>query len=207
MNADLLDSGVIPLVTVASARAAAPLWAAMADGGIRVVEVTLRTPAGLDALTDAAKTLVAGAGTVVDPAQVDAAVDAGAAFIVSPGCDPRVVERARERGVPTIPGVATATEVQLAASLGLDRLKLFPAGLLGGLDLIDAFRGPFPGIRYLVSGGVTAENLRDYLRHPGVFAASGSWLAPSAAIAAGDWKHITDRCAAAVEVARAGRPA
>jgi 2-dehydro-3-deoxyphosphogluconate aldolase/(4S)-4-hydroxy-2-oxoglutarate aldolase len=195
---------LVPVIVIDDASRAGDLAGALVDGGIGAVEVTLRTPAGLDAMAAMAALggLIVGAGTVISPEQVDASAASGATFIVSPGFDEEVVARARELGLGVLPGVATATEVQRALRAGLTQLKLFPADRLGGLAMIDSLLGPFPGIRFMPSGGVTAANAAEYLAHPGVFAISGSWMATRAQIAAGDFDAIRDASAAAMDIVR-----
>lgn len=183
---------IIPVVVIDEAERAPELAAALAAGGITCAEITLRTPAGLQAIgaiSDLSHFLV-GAGTVLTAEQVDRCVDAGAQFLVSPGLDVEVVARARFHDVPVLPGVATATEVQRALRLGVDVLKFFPADRLGGLETIAALAGPFPAVRFVPSGGVTASNAAEYLRHPAIFGISGSWMASRSAIAAGDFDGI-----------------
>ena len=128
---------------------------------------------------------------MITAAQVDRAVDAGAAFIVSPGLDEEVVARARTRGVPIIPGVATATEIQRALALGLSTVKLFPAGPLGGPAMLAALSAPFPGVRFVPTGGIGAAELADYLALPSVLAVGGSWLVAPALLREGRWDDIT----------------
>jgi 2-dehydro-3-deoxyphosphogluconate aldolase/(4S)-4-hydroxy-2-oxoglutarate aldolase len=200
----LVAARVVPVVVIDDAARAGDLAAALADGGIQAVEVTLRTPAGLDALAAMANQggLTVGAGTVLTAEQIDACADAGARFIVSPGFDDDVVARAQQLGIGIVPGVATATEVQRAIRADLRELKLFPADRLGGLGMIDSLSGPFPGIRYMPSGGVTPENALEYLAHPSVFAVSGSWMAGRAAIASGDFDGIRAASAAAMALVR-----
>jgi 2-dehydro-3-deoxyphosphogluconate aldolase/(4S)-4-hydroxy-2-oxoglutarate aldolase len=195
---------IVPVIVIDDAARAGELAVALADGGIRAVEVTLRTPAGLDAMAAMAAHggLIVGAGTVLTPAQVDASVSAGAQFIVSPGIDDEVIARAQEAGLGVLPGVATATEVQRALRAGLSELKLFPADRLGGLGMIDSLTGPFPDIRFMPSGGVSAANAVEYLAHRSVFAISGSWMATRAAISAGDFDGIRAASAAAVDLVR-----
>ncbi len=202
---DLLAAArIVPVVVIDDAARARDVGAAMAEGGIRAVEVTLRTPAGLDAMAAMAENpqLTVGAGTVLTPDQVTSCADAGARFIVSPGLDDDVVARAQQLGLGVLPGVATATEAQRAIRAGLTELKLFPADRLGGIAIIDSLGGPFPGLRYMPSGGVTAANTLEYLAHPSVFAVSGSWMAGRAAIAAGDFDGIRDASAAAMDLVR-----
>ncbi len=194
--------GIVPVVVLDDPRDGEPLARALRDGGIPCAEFTLRTPAGLGALAAAARVegFFAGAGTVLTADQADAVADAGAAFAVSPGYAPAVVDQTRRRGVPMIPGVATATEVQRAMADGFTHVKIFPAGMLGGPAYLDALGGPFPDLKVLPSGGVCVDNLGDYLSRPAVFAASGSWMVPRAAIAAGDFDTIRALAAACAAI-------
>ncbi|MGC5170325.1 bifunctional 4-hydroxy-2-oxoglutarate aldolase/2-dehydro-3-deoxy-phosphogluconate aldolase [Microbacterium sp. DT81.1] len=181
MTGSVLESSpVIPGVVTEDAAAAPALAAALLRGGIRCAEITLRTPAGLDAIRAIARNsdpgFTVGAGTVLDVDQFDAAVAAGAAFVVSPGLDPAIVERANSRGIEVLPGVATATEVQYARRLGVRTVKFFPADRLGGLATISAFAAPFSDMAFVPSGGVSTANMADYLAHTSVPAVSGSWM-------------------------------
>jgi len=179
--------GVVPVPTVANAREADILADGLAVGGLPVLEVALRNQYGLSAIERIAARgdVLVGAGTVLDPEQLRRSLDAGAAFVVAPGLDEEIVEAALAAGVPVLPGVMTPSDVQRGIRLGLDRLKLFPAGVAGGLALVDALAPVFPDVSFMPSGGVNAANLGDYLAHPAVFAASGSWIASPARIAAG----------------------
>jgi 2-dehydro-3-deoxyphosphogluconate aldolase / (4S)-4-hydroxy-2-oxoglutarate aldolase len=170
-----------------------------AEGGISTVEITLRTPAGLTALRRIAKRtdLIVGAGTVLNAGQVDAAVDAGAQFIVSPGFSAPVVERAGDLGVLVLPGIATPSELQAAVNAGLSAVKLFPAAQLGGTSMIDALTGPFPDVRFFPSGGITTATASRYLDHPAVFAIGVSWLINRDHLANERFDRITDDCRAA----------
>jgi len=184
--------GIVPVVVVDDARHGLPLAEALRDGGIPCAEFTLRTPAGIGALEAAAKVdgFLSGAGTVLSARQTDAVADAGGRFIVSPGYSTAVNRRAHELGVAMLPGVATPTELQRARDDGYTHVKVFPAAVLGGPAYIDALAGPFPDMMLLPSGGLTPENLATYLQRPTVFAGSGSWMVPRAAIAAGDFVTI-----------------
>jgi 2-dehydro-3-deoxyphosphogluconate aldolase/(4S)-4-hydroxy-2-oxoglutarate aldolase len=195
---------IVPVIVIDDAAHAGDLASALVEGGIRAVEITLRTPAGLDAMAAMAAHggLTVGAGTVLTPDQVVACAAAGAQFIVSPGVDDEVIARAQETGLGVLPGIATATEVQRALRAGLSDLKLFPADRLGGLAMIDSLTGPFPDIRFMPSGGVSAANAVEYLAHRSVFAISGSWMATRAAIAAGDFDGIRAASAAAMDLVR-----
>lgn len=199
---DLARIGVVPVVVIDDAARARDLALTLRDNGIGCAEFTLRTPAGLDALEAAATVegFLAGAGTVLTTAQADAAAAAGAAFAVSPGYDPAVSARVRERGVAMVPGIATATELQRALADGFDHVKVFPAGALGGAAVLDALHGPFPDVRFLPSGGVDAANLGAYLSRAHVFAASGSWMVPREAIADGAFDVVADAARACAAI-------
>lgn len=188
----LNGSRVVPVVVLDDAAFAPDLADALAAGGIPCAEITLRTPAALDAIRAIAgrSGFAVGAGTVTTARQVDEAVDAGATYLVSPGFDDAVAERAAARGVPLVPGVATATEIQRAVAAGLDHLKVFPAAAVGGPSSLRAFAGPFPDVRFLPSGGVSAANAGEYLALPSVFAVSGSWMVPATALAARDAETV-----------------
>lgn len=188
----LNGSRIVPVVVLDDASFAPDLADALTAGGIPCAEITLRTPAALDAIRAVAgrPDFAVGAGTVLTVAQVDAAVDAGATYLVSPGFDDAVAQRAAQRGVPLVPGIATATEIQRAIAAGLDHLKVFPAAAVGGTAALRAFAGPFPGVRFLPSGGVSAANAAEYLALPSVFAVSGSWMVPTAALAARDAETV-----------------
>lgn len=175
---DLGRSRRLPVVVLDGAASASAVIDSLVAGGLGTVEITLRTAAGLPAIEAlASRTDVrVGAGTVVTMAQVDAVVEAGARFVVTPGFDRAVVERCLEHGVPVLPGVATPGEVMAALGLRLDVVKLFPARLLGGPHMVDALAGPFPGLRVVPSGGVTAANEAAYLARPSVLAVSGTWV-------------------------------
>lgn len=203
----LNGSRIVPVVVLDDASFAPDLADALAAGGIPCAEITLRTPAALDAIRAIAgrSDFAVGAGTVTTVAQVDAAVDAGATYLVSPGFDDAVAERAAARGVPLVPGIATATEIQRAVAAGLDHLKVFPAAAVGGPAALRAFAGPFPDVRFLPSGGVSAANAGEYLALPSVFAVSGSWMVPAAALSARDAETV--RALSAEATAAIGVPA
>lgn len=196
---------LVPVVVLDHARDALPLGEALLAGGITGVEITLRTAAGLDAIAAVSRALpelTVGAGSVLTPDHADRVVDAGARFVVSPGLHAAVINRCVDRSVPTLPGVATASELMTAVNLGLSEVKFFPAGLLGGPAAIKALSAPFPGMSFLPSGGVGPGNLADYLALPCVHAVSGSWMVDPALIRAGDWAEISRRSAAAVDAVR-----
>jgi 2-dehydro-3-deoxyphosphogluconate aldolase / (4S)-4-hydroxy-2-oxoglutarate aldolase len=201
------SAGVIPVVVVNDADDAAPLGAALARGGLSSIEVTLRTPAALAAIERLSGDpgVLVGAGTVVDPHQVDSAVDAGARFIVSPGLDVAVVRRCRALGVPVLPGVATPTEAMAALAEGVDVVKLFPAGPLGGPSMAAALAGPFPRLRLVPTGGIGVDDLPAYFAASNVLAVGGTWVAPSALVRQGRFDEIAVLAAAAAEAVVAAR--
>ncbi|MFE2424128.1 bifunctional 4-hydroxy-2-oxoglutarate aldolase/2-dehydro-3-deoxy-phosphogluconate aldolase [Streptomyces hokutonensis] len=205
MTTDLTDllaeARLVPVLTVPNPATAAPLARALAAGGARCAEVTFRTPDAEQVVKAMAAQgdLVVGAGTVLTAEQAERAVAAGARFVVSPGVDHEVISRCRELGVPVLPGVATATEVMSALRAGLDTVKLFPAEPLGGTAMLRALAAPFPGTRFVPTGGIDAAALRGYLAEPAVLAVGGSWMATPALLANGDYAEIRRLTAEAVE--------
>jgi len=183
---------VVPVVVLDRAEFANPLGDALVGGGLACAEITLRTDASLEVIAVLSRRddILIGAGTVLTTRDVDDAVDAGAQFLVSPGIDLEVVERAEFANVPIIPGVATASEVQLALRAGLTCVKFFPAVPSGGLAVINALHGPFPTLRFMPTGGITLETLDSYLSHPAVYAVGGSWMVPKSSLDAGDFSTV-----------------
>lgn len=189
------EAGVVAVLVVDREEDAVPLAEALMRGGIRAMELTLRTPAalgGLRAIRRAVPEMIAGVGTVLTPEQVDQVLDAGAAFGVAPGLNPRVVARAREIGLPFAPGIATPTDIELAVEMGCRLLKYFPAQSLGGLKRLKDMDAPYHhlDLRYIPLGGIHAENMADYLASPLIHAVGGSWLAPRDVILEGGWDRI-----------------
>ncbi|WP_260723445.1 bifunctional 4-hydroxy-2-oxoglutarate aldolase/2-dehydro-3-deoxy-phosphogluconate aldolase [Dactylosporangium roseum] len=198
---------VLPVVVLEDARHAGALGDALVKGGLTAAEVTLRTAAGLDAIkTLAARSdLVVGAGTVLSAGQAEQALAAGARFVVTPGFAPAVVRVCQEAGVPVFPGVATATEIQMALDAGLEIVKFFPARQLGGAEMIKALAAPFRGVRFIPTGGITPAVMPEYLAVPAVLAVGASWIVAADLIAGERWDEITSRTEAAVAaVAAAG---
>lgn len=191
---------VIPAVVLDDVDRADDLGAALVAGGVPVAEVTFRTPHAVEVLRRLAGNadLLAGAGTVLTAEQVDQAHDAGARFVVSPGLSAPVVHRCRALGLPVIPGVSTASEIMRALDLGIDLVKFFPAEPSGGLPAIRALSAAFPQVRFVPTGGITAESAPAYLADPAVAAIGGSWMVPAALLDAGRWDEVAALCAAAV---------
>lgn len=201
----LLHRGrVLPVTQLARAADAVPLAETLAAAGVPAVEITFRTSAAADAIAAACRAgpLVVGAGTVRTVAQASQAIAAGARFVVCPGFSRAVAEHCLAAGVPVIPGVATATEVMAADELGLDVLKFFPAEAIGGVAALRALHGPFPDVRFVPTGGISAQQLPGYLDVPSVLAVGGSWIAPPGLIEAGDWAGIGGLARAAVALPR-----
>lgn len=194
---------LVPVIVIEHRAAAEPLAAALVAGGLRCAEVTFRTEAAEAALQVMSRdsTLLVGAGTVVRADQVDRAVAAGARFIVSPGFSEAVVRRCQQLQVPVFPGVATASELMAALDAGVDVVKFFPAEALGGLAMLKALAAPFPGVRFIPTGGITAAHLPAYLAQRAVLAVGGSWMVAPKLIAAGAWGEISRLTAEAVGVA------
>jgi 2-dehydro-3-deoxyphosphogluconate aldolase/(4S)-4-hydroxy-2-oxoglutarate aldolase len=197
----LAGARLLPVLTVPSTATAGPLADALTAGGARCAEVTFRTPGAERVLKEMAAHggLAVGAGTILTPEQAERAVAAGARFVVSPGFDEEVVAKCRELGVPVVPGIATATELMRALAAGLDTVKLFPAEPLGGLRTLRALAAPFPGMRFVPTGGIGASRLAAYLAEPAVLAVGGSWLVTPAHLERGDYDEIRRLTADAVE--------
>ncbi|ROP37634.1 bifunctional 4-hydroxy-2-oxoglutarate aldolase/2-dehydro-3-deoxy-phosphogluconate aldolase [Saccharothrix texasensis] len=199
--ADLLAlSPVIPVVVVDDAEHAVPLAEALLRGGVRVIELTLRTPAALAAIERVAAEvpgIVIGAGTVTAPEHAEQAAKAGAAFLVTPGSTDRVLDAAEDTGLPFLPGAATVSEAMRLAERGLTSLKFFPAEAAGGVDYLKSVGGPLPGLRFCPTGGITPATAPNYLALPNVGCVGGSWLAPKDALVSGDWARIEELARAA----------
>jgi 2-dehydro-3-deoxyphosphogluconate aldolase / (4S)-4-hydroxy-2-oxoglutarate aldolase len=196
-------SRVMPVVVIREVAQAVPLAEALLEGGIDVIEVTLRSEAALraiEAIARAVPGIQVGAGTVTRVAEVAQVMAAGARFGLSPGATPALLAAVTQHGLPFIPGVATASEAMAAREAGFDLLKCFPARELGGVELLRAWAGPLPDIRFCATGGVSASDVDRYLALPNVAMVGGSWLTPAAAVQAGDFAEIT-RLARAARVA------
>ncbi len=203
--------GVVPILAIENVEAALPLANALLQGGLPVVEITFRTAAAAEVIRVLAQEcprLVVGAGTVLTPANLKSAKDSGAAFAVAPGLNPDIVKRARDVGLPFVPGVATPTDIEMGLALGCKLLKFFPAEALGGVAMLEALSAPFQhtGLRFMPTGGLNLANLESYLKLQTVAAAGGTWIARKQDLLDGQWAEIRDRCIAALEIV-AQRPA
>ena len=205
MADEMFSVRIVPVVVLTDAHDAEPLGRALMAGGRPVAEVTFRTAAAADSIRamSTVEGLIVGAGTVLNPAQVDQAVDAGAQFIVSPGLRRDVVLAAQAAGIPVLPGAVTPSEIMTAQELGLDTVKFFPANVYGGAAAIKALSAPFGGIRFVPTGGVSASNLSDYLSLGCVPAVGGSWMVPVDAIREGAFDRVSELCRDAVAAAAA----
>ncbi|HET7096854.1 MAG TPA: bifunctional 4-hydroxy-2-oxoglutarate aldolase/2-dehydro-3-deoxy-phosphogluconate aldolase [Casimicrobiaceae bacterium] len=185
---------VIPVIVIDRLAQAVPLARALVAGGVRVLEVTLRTPAGLDSIKAIARDVpeaIVGVGTITQPQEFALSAKAGARFAVTPGLTPALIEAARHAAIPLLPGVMTPSDVIAARAAGYRELKLFPAQQAGGIAMLKALGGPFPDVTFCPTGGVTAETALDFLALPNVACVGGSWLTPKDAIAAADWTRIS----------------
>ena len=197
-------SRVVPVIVLSDAKQAVPLAHALLEGGVDVMEITLRSDVALDAIEAVAKAVPQmhlGAGTVTRASDVPRVIDAGARFALSPGCTDALVDAMRATGLPFIPGVMTPGEVMRARDQGFTLMKLFPAQQAGGLGMLKALGAPIPDVRFCPTGGVSPENLRDFLALPNVAMAGGSWLTPADALRDGDWARVTKLAREATTIA------
>ncbi|MFV3076304.1 bifunctional 4-hydroxy-2-oxoglutarate aldolase/2-dehydro-3-deoxy-phosphogluconate aldolase [Niveispirillum fermenti] len=197
---------VIPVIIIDRLEDAEPLAKALVAGGLPVLEVTLRSPAALDAMAIMAKVpgAVVGAGTVIDKAQVKDVADAGARFIVSPGAYPDLVDAVLDSTIPYLPGVATPAEMMYLLSRGIHHQKLFPATVVGGIDMLKAVASPLSKIRFCPTGGITASTAPDFLALPNVMCVGGSWVTPARLVKDGNWAAITELARQAAALRPAG---
>lgn len=194
-------SPVMPVVTISDVSRAVPLARALIAGGLRTIEITLRTHEALAAVAAIAREVpqaVLGVGTVLTAKDLKDAADAGAAFAISPGSTPALLDAARHGPLPFLPGVATAGELMAGLERGFTTFKLFPAAQVGGVGALKALAGPFPGARFCPTGGVDAASATSYLTLPNVICVGGSWVAPEAAIAEGNFHYIEEMAREAV---------
>ncbi|MEV5958573.1 bifunctional 4-hydroxy-2-oxoglutarate aldolase/2-dehydro-3-deoxy-phosphogluconate aldolase [Streptomyces sp. NPDC051987] len=208
MPSSLLDlAPVVPVLVVDDAAVAVPLARALVAGGLPVIEVTLRTPAALDAVRAVAEAVpeaVVGAGTVLTPEQVTRCVAAGARFLVSPGWTDGLLTAMTASGLPFLPGVSTASEVVALLERGVREMKFFPAQAAGGTPYLKSLAGPLPQARFCPTGGIGPDNAREYLALPNVGCVGGTWMVPADAVAARDWARVESLARAAAGLRDAG---
>ncbi|WP_305876945.1 bifunctional 4-hydroxy-2-oxoglutarate aldolase/2-dehydro-3-deoxy-phosphogluconate aldolase [Helicobacter pylori] len=190
-------SPIIPVVVIENIWDAVPLAQSLIEGGIPIIEVTLRSSCALEAIELIAKNVPkmrVGAGTILNPTQLEQAQNRGAEFLISPGLTIKLLEHAKKKDMPLIPGVSSSSEVMQALELGYNALKFFPAEYCGGVKLLNAFNGPFKGVKFCPTGGISVDNMRSYLNLENVLCVGGSWLTPKNLIQNKEWDKITEIC-------------
>ncbi|GAA8533984.1 bifunctional 4-hydroxy-2-oxoglutarate aldolase/2-dehydro-3-deoxy-phosphogluconate aldolase [Helicobacter pylori] len=190
-------SPIVPVVVIEDIKDAVPLAQSLVEGGIPIIEVTLRSSCALEAIELIAKNVPkmrVGAGTILNPTQLEQAQNRGAEFLISPGLTIKLLEYAKKKDMPLIPGVSSSSEVMQALELGYNALKFFPAEYCGGVKLLNAFNGPFKGVKFCPTGGISADNMHSYLNLENVLCVGGSWLTPKNLIQNKEWDKITEIC-------------
>ncbi len=190
-------SPIIPVVVIKDIKDAVPLAQSLIEGGIHIIEVTLRSSCALEAIELIAKNvpkMCVGAGTILNPTQLEQAQNRGAEFLISPGLTIKLLEYAKKKDMPLIPGVSSSSEVMQALELGYNALKFFPAEYCGGVKLLNAFNGPFKEVKFCPTGGISADNMHSYLNLENVLCVGGSWLTPKNLIQNKEWDKITEIC-------------
>ncbi|WP_120887060.1 bifunctional 4-hydroxy-2-oxoglutarate aldolase/2-dehydro-3-deoxy-phosphogluconate aldolase [Helicobacter pylori] len=190
-------SPIVPVVVIEDIKDAVPLAQSLIEGGIPIIEVTLRSSCALEAIELIAKNVPkmrVGAGTILNPTQLEQAQNRGAEFLISPGLTIKLLEHAKKKDMSLIPGVSSSSEVMQALELGYSALKFFPAEYCGGVKLLNAFNGPFKGVKFCPTGGISADNMRSYLNLENVLCVGGSWLTPKNLIQNKEWDKITEIC-------------
>lgn len=190
-------SPIVPVVVIENIKDAVPLAQSLIEGGIPIIEVTLRSSCALEAIELIAKNvpkMCVGAGTILNPTQLEQAQNRGAEFLISPGLTIKLLEHAKKKDMPLIPGVSSSSEVMQALEWGYSALKFFPAEYCGGVKLLNAFNGPFKGVKFCPTGGISADNMRSYLNLENVLCVGGSWLTPKNLIQNKEWDKITEIC-------------
>ncbi|PUD38042.1 keto-deoxy-phosphogluconate aldolase [Helicobacter pylori] len=190
-------SPIVPVVVIENIKDAVPLAQSLIEGGIPIIEVTLRSNCALEAIELIAKNvpkMCVGAGTILNLTQLEQAQNRGAGFLISPGLTIKLLEHAKKKDMPLIPGVSSSSEVMQALELGYNALKFFPAEYCGGVKLLNAFNGPFKGVKFCPTGGISVDNMRSYLALENVVCVGGSWLTPKNLIQNKEWDKITEIC-------------
>ncbi|GAA8889991.1 bifunctional 4-hydroxy-2-oxoglutarate aldolase/2-dehydro-3-deoxy-phosphogluconate aldolase [Helicobacter pylori] len=190
-------SPIVPVVVIENIKDAVPLAQSLVEGGIHIIEVTLRSSCALEAIELIAKNVPkmrVGVGTILNPTQLEQAQNRGAEFLISPGLTIKLLEYAKKKDMPLIPGVSSSSEVMQALELGYNALKFFPAEYCGGVKLLNAFNGPFKGVKFCPTGGISADNMHSYLNLENVLCVGGSWLTPKNLIQNKEWDKITEIC-------------
>ena len=204
----LRDTGVIPVIKLEDEMRAVPLGSALLEGEIPAAEITFRTTAAAKAIEKIATALpemFVCAGTVLSVEQARLSVECGAKAVISPGTNREVVEWCVKNNIPVYPGCATPTEIESAIGMGLTTVKLFPAEVVGGVKMLKALYGPYRGVKFMPTGGISPKNVKEYLAQPNVIACGGSWLCPADDINEGNWKAITQRAKECMELVKEAR--
>ena len=203
----LFEQGpVVPVIVIKDLADAVPMAKALLAGGIKVLEVTLRTPVALEAIRLLAQEVpdaIVGAGTVTNAAQLQQVIEAGAKFAISPGLTRELLQAGKDCAIPLIPGIASISELMEGTGLGYTHFKFFPAEAAGGVKTLKSIHGPFADVRFCPTGGINESNFKEYLALPNVKCVGGSWIVPDDAVNAKDWQRITQLCKAAVAQAAA----
>lgn len=205
---DIQKIGIVPVVVIDDVKDAEPLAKALCDGGLPCAEVTFRTEAAEESIRIMAEKfpeMLIGAGTVLTTEQVDRAVAAGAKFIVSPGLNPRIVKYCVEKNIPITPGCSSASDIEQALENGLEVVKFFPAEPAGGLPMIKALAAPYVGVKFMPTGGINQDNVKEYLKYNRILACGGSWMVKGDLVKAGDFAKITELTKEAVEIVKESR--
>lgn len=200
INDVMTTSPVMPVMVINQIEQAVPLARALVEGGLKVLEITLRTPVALECIRrikEEVPDAIVGAGTIINTQTLHQAIDAGAQFIVSPGLTPSLLDASLTCGIPILPGVVTPSEVMRLLEKGITSMKFFPAEAAGGIPMLKSIGGPLPQVTFCPTGGVNPTNARQYLALPNVACVGGSWMAPAELVDAGDWTEITRRAAEA----------
>ncbi len=190
-------SPIVPVVVIENIKDAVPLAQSLIEGGIHIIEVTLRSSCALEVIELIAKNVPkmrVGAGTILNPTQLEQAQNRGAEFLISPGLTIKLLEYAKKKDMPLIPGVSSSSEVMQALELGYNALKFFPAEYCGGVKLLNAFNGPFKEVKFCPTGGISIDNMHSYLNLENVLCVGGSWLTPKNLIQNKEWDKITEIC-------------
>ncbi|GAA8145306.1 bifunctional 4-hydroxy-2-oxoglutarate aldolase/2-dehydro-3-deoxy-phosphogluconate aldolase [Helicobacter pylori] len=190
-------SPIVPVVVIENIKDAVPLAQSLIEGGIPIIEVTLRSSCALEAIELIAKNVPkmrVGAGTILNLTQLEQAQNKGAEFLISPGLTIKLLEHAKKKDMPLMPGVSSSSEVMQALELGYNALKFFPAEYCGGVKLLNAFNGPFKGVKFCPTGGISVDNMRSYLALENVVCVGGSWLTPKDLVQNKEWDKITEIC-------------
>ncbi len=200
---DVLNTGpVMPVMVIQDLEDAVPLAKALVAGGIKVLEITLRTPIALEAIrliSQQVEGAIVGAGTITTPEQLKAAEEAGAVFAISPGLTPKLLEAALAGNIALIPGIATLSELMTGMEYGLDHFKFFPAEAAGGIPMLKSIAGPVPNVTFCPTGGISPENYHSYLQLSNVACVGGSWLAPTDVVTSKNWHKVTELARQAIE--------